>query len=332
MQNACTKWEVGGKNHLFRGPQIENLLAPFRSKRVSCGGRMQSIRSHEEIVSYYDTCEWDYQFVWHTSRSLALHYGFWTQGIRSLIQAQENQNRWMAQAIDINGKDRVLDAGCGVGGSSIYLAQTYGCECTGISLSQRQVNRATESARRKKIPANFQVQDFNRTSFRSESFSVVWAIESICHTANKEAFLTEAYRLLAPGGRLIVADGFSTTPMESLESEQKDLMRGWLEPWAVDSLATTEEFVEFAARAGFENIQSQDVTNLVIPSARKLNSRAIMATIPAHLMYWIGLRNEIQHGNYTAGKYQWRALQRKLWQYGVFMARKPGSAGPGAFE
>ena len=282
--------------------------------------------THQEIISYYDACEWDYQVVWHTHRSFALHYGFWTDGVRTLSQAQERQNQWMAEAIEISSEDHVLDAGCGIGGSSIYLSSSKGCRTTGISLSRRQIDRAREIAGKivtNKVPIEFQVRDFISTGFPDQSFSVVWAIESVCHAPDKEAFLREAFRLLVPGGRLIVADGFSLTSSEKMSFAEQKLMRGWLEPWAVESLSTFDDFSESMEKSGFQNVCATDVTNLVMPSARILNYRARLATIPANLMYWMGLRNQIQHGNYLAGKYQWKSLQKKLWHYGVFQARKP---------
>ncbi|MCB1316297.1 MAG: hypothetical protein KDK27_10110, partial [Leptospiraceae bacterium] len=70
-------------------------------------------------------------------------------------------------------------------------------------------------------------------------------------------------------------------------------------------------------------VVNRDVTDLIRPSARRLNARAQLATVPANLMYWMGLRTDIQHGNYLAGKLQWKALNRNLWHYCVFTARRP---------
>ena len=279
--------------------------------------------SHRDIISYYDTCEWDYRIIWHTHRTLALHYGFWTPGVRSLAQAQINQNEWMAELAGIGSSDKVLDAGCGIGGSSMYLAGHRGSQCTGISLSRRQVEQARALAAAQNLNLlDFQVRDFSDTGFASGSFSVVWGIESVCHAADKVAFLREAYRLLEDGGRLIIADGFSQQPVHDMNHEQERLMRGWLEPWAVESLSTTEEFCHAMQGIGFKDIHSREVTDLVLPSARILHNRAWMATVPAHLMYWLGLRNKIQHANFKAGKFQWRSLEQNLWHYSVVTARK----------
>ena len=94
------------------------------------------------IVEYYDVAQVSYQDVWHLDDCLALHYGFWESGVTSLRQALVKENEVLAQLAGIQLGDAILDAGCGVGGSSIYLAKTIGCSVTGITLSDQQVAEA----------------------------------------------------------------------------------------------------------------------------------------------------------------------------------------------
>ena len=82
------------------------------------------------------------------NNSLAIHYGYWDKAVRSFPESLIRMNQVMMIAADIKPADKVLDAGCGVGGSSIFLASTLGCRVTGITLSYRQVNRAIENAKK----------------------------------------------------------------------------------------------------------------------------------------------------------------------------------------
>ncbi len=116
----------------------------------------------------------------------------------------------------------MLDAGCGLGGSAIWLAQQFGAEVVGVNLVASQVYRARRSAYRHGVSdrVRFERRDFTRTGFPEGNFDVVWAIESICHTSDKPAFLVEARRLLKPGGRLVVADLFRTQRPFSVDDEK----------------------------------------------------------------------------------------------------------------
>lgn len=67
----------------------------------------------------------------------ALHYGLWYDNTRSLAEAVGNTNKFILEALHIDADDRVLDAGCGVGGTSIYIAEVTGATVHGITLSTR---------------------------------------------------------------------------------------------------------------------------------------------------------------------------------------------------
>ncbi|MGB0390509.1 MAG: SAM-dependent methyltransferase [Salibacteraceae bacterium] len=88
------------------------------------------------IIEYYDKSKVAYQDIWHLDTAMALHYGFWEKGVTNLKQALIKENEVVVTLAKITPKDKVLDAGCGVGGSSFYLAQNIGCSVHGISLSK----------------------------------------------------------------------------------------------------------------------------------------------------------------------------------------------------
>ncbi|WCL47777.1 methyltransferase domain-containing protein [Leptospira sp. GIMC2001] len=282
--------------------------------------------AQSEIIAYYDSCEIDYRLVWNLKQSQALHFGFWESDVANLSAALVRQNQWLAYRASIEKGSSILDAGCGVGGSSIYLANAFRCRVTGISLSKNQIETATANAMQANVSdlVDFKVCDYKDTGLESESFDVIWAIESVCHVPNKHDFINEAWRLLKPGGKLIVADGFYRCPESLFSLSELNLMRSWLHPWAVPSLVTPSEFFESLKERGFhENkIQAIDTTDLILPSSRILNRQALISWIPGHFMHWLKIRNRTQHLNLVAARRQWQALQQKLWLYYVFIAEK----------
>jgi SAM-dependent methyltransferase len=142
------------------------------------------------------------------SASAAIHLGFWDGGTRDHREAAINANRVLASKVALRPGERVLDAGCGAGGSAVWLARELGARAVGVNLSPSQIHRARRLAHAQGVSdrVSFERQDFAATTFPDESFDVVWAQESICHVEDKEPFLLEAVRLLKPGGRIVVAD------------------------------------------------------------------------------------------------------------------------------
>ena len=155
----------------------------------------------DAIIDYYDNCEVDYRLLWRLDRCLAMHYGYWDETTEGVSDALIRENQVLAQRAGIAGDDRVLDAGCGVGGSAIWLAQEIGCRVTGITLSEHQVAQSRKNAEQRGVSAltDFRVGDFTATDFDEAAFDVVWAVEAVCHAENKRDFVDEAYRILAPG-------------------------------------------------------------------------------------------------------------------------------------
>ena len=100
---------------------------------------------------------------------------------------------------------KVLDVGCGVGGTTRYIARALGPDSTvtGITLSPNQVKRAEELAVEQDTPnAEFRVCDALKMDYPDNTFDVVWACESGEHMPDKGAYISEMTRVLKPGGKV----------------------------------------------------------------------------------------------------------------------------------
>src|SRR5262249_9800587 len=100
----------------------------------------------ERIRTYYDETWGDYRWLWLSPRNYAIHFGYWDTGTRTHAESLLNMNRALAERIGLRPGQRVLDAGCGVGGSAAWLARTQGAEVVGITLVASQVARARRYA------------------------------------------------------------------------------------------------------------------------------------------------------------------------------------------
>lgn len=278
--------------------------------------------SKADIAQYYDLSEVHYKLFWNLDQSKSLHYGYWDASTRNLHEALLNSNRVLAARAQITANDVVLDAGCGVGGSTVWLAKNIGCKTTGITLSEKQAARATEHAAAQGVSGlvTFDVKDYTSTGFEGNSFSVVWAMETVCHAQEKADFLREAERLLRPGGRLIVADFFKKEGLHGKDAQQ---MRDWANGWAVPDYATWEEFAQKLEDAGFRNIQVHDATLAVMPSIRRLYRAYLLGVIPSRL-YNLFHPNVSEFGrkNVDTARLQYVTAKKELWKYLIVSAEK----------
>lgn len=104
---------------------------------------------------------------------------------------------------------KVLDVGCGFGGTSRYIAHKFGpsAHVTGITLSPNQVKRGSELANERGLTKNtkFMVMNALEMDFPDNTFDIVWACESGEHMPDKEAYINEMMRVLKPGGKFVMA-------------------------------------------------------------------------------------------------------------------------------
>lgn len=146
---------------------------------------------------------------------------------------------------------KVLDVGCGVGGTSRYLAKNLGpgADVTGITLSPNQVKRATELAKEQGVPnAKFQVMNALAMDFPDNSFDVVWACESGEHMPDKKAYIDEMMRVLKPGGKFVMAtwcqrDDRDVPFDDQDERDLKFLYEEWTHPYFI-SIEAYKELID----------------------------------------------------------------------------------------
>ncbi len=267
----------------------------------------------KDIIDYYKRNEFGYK-LWGKN----MHYGYWDKKTKTLRQATKNFNSVLAQTADIKETDTVLDCGCGVGGATIFLAKTYGCRANGITICPHQIDAAYKNAKKAGVEhlVDFYEMDYLNTEFKNKSFDVVWGLESICYADCKNKFIQESHRLLKKGGRLIIADGFASK--KNYRDREIAMMEKWLNGWFVNYLETPKNFKIFAKENGFKNIQYNNVTESVYLTSKIMHYASYFFIVFHILDKIFSLKSYPTDAMY----HQYRALKRKLWEYGIFYAEK----------
>lgn len=278
--------------------------------------------SNDDISHYYDVSEIHYRRHWRLQKSRSLHYGYWDASTKNLHEALLKINQVLSGMAAIKGGEQVLDAGCGVGGSSIWLAKNKHCYATGITLNARQVARATASAQQEGVAdkVKFEVNNYTATGYPAASFDVVWALESVCHAPDKKVFVDEAFRLLKSEGRLIMADLFQK---EDLVGKDAALVKRWAHGWAIEDYATIEDLNRHLVDAGFTDISIENVTDAIRPSAKRLYIAyfpGVVLGFVYRLFHWKA--TAFGKKNVDTALLQYQCLKRNLWQYYIVMAHK----------
>ena len=272
------------------------------------------------IAKYYDETLPYYKHLWSRG-SNAIHYGFWDEKTKNTKDALLNENRFLAEVVDIKPTDNVLDAGCGIGGSSVWIAKNIGARVVGITLSKKQLKEANKLAVEYNVnnKVEFKIDDFLNTSFPNNTFDVVWAIESVCHAKNKTDFLAETYRILKPDGRVVVADAF--LDRDVLKNEEK-LFKDFLAGFVLSNLAKIFDFKKDMEAIGFKDVMSWDKTANVRKSLKILYTRVLIGYPFLKFANILGLVPDTVIKNGPTGIAQYKLFNSNLLKYNVFFGKK----------
>jgi len=218
---------------------------------------------------------------------------------------------------------KILDIGCGVGGTALHLAQRWSTSAhvTGITISSAQARQATQLAHLRKIHNTAFVEcDAMQQAFATQSFDIIWSLESEVHMPDKERFFYETARLLKPGGWLVMATwNLRDTRSAPLTSGEKEHVQYLLDEWCHTKFDGMHESAQLFERSGLHNVASEDWTASTLPSWREAILVALRDTrglIWNSKVWWKNVRDA-----YTILRFD-SAFRKRLCQYGLFRGQK----------
>jgi len=249
-------------------------------------------------------------------------------GGKDFIEAKYDFIDKMLDFSQTDAPKTVLDVGCGIGGTSRYIAKKFPeASVTGITISPEQQKRATALAAERGVPnARFELCDALDMKYDDDSFDLVWACESGEHMPDKVKYVNEMARVLKPGGRIVIATWCQrdeATKGEFTAGERKtlDYLYGeWTHPYFI----SIEEYAKIMGATGkLGSIVTDDWAKETIPAWRHSVWVGVWDPWPVirrpHL-WWKVVRDawclEVMHRAFTDG----------LMEYGMMTAAKPKAA------
>lgn len=162
----------------------------------------------------------------------------------------------LAAAIDIRGA-KVLDVGCGIGGPCRMLADEYGCEVTGIDLSEEYIRTATKLSELVGLATKTTFICGNATNlpFADNTFDIVWTQHVQMNINDKQKFYTEIHRVLAEQGLFLYYDIFKSG------DGNINYPVPWANEAAISFLSAKHEVENILSELDFQQLKLKDQTD-----------------------------------------------------------------------
>ncbi|MEK2475339.1 MULTISPECIES: SAM-dependent methyltransferase [Streptomyces] len=271
---------------------------------------------HDDATrNYYDTGDVDafYDAVWGGED---IHVGIYADGHEAIAAASHRTVEHAAEKVaDLLGPHAtVLDLGSGYGGSARALAERFGCRVVALDLSESHNRRNRAANARRGLDGLIEVVtgSLNDLPYEAERFDVVWSLEVLCHLEDRKRALSEAVRVLRPGGGLVFSDIMvgEETPAEAV--------RPALSRLGVKDLATSAFYLEQLSGLDLKDPAFEDRTPDIATHYGRLDEeihrRAPELRSVISPAYLDGLLTNLP---------LWRDItQRNLLRWGLFHARR----------
>ena len=271
-------------------------------------------QSADDVRLHYNELDEPYRRLWGEH----VHHGYWATGRESDADAAERLTELVRERLDLGSAMRVCDIGCGYGLTGAYLARRDQVDVTGFTLSDAQAERA-------------QARGGGFTAFRRDwldnglpdaSFDRAYAIESSEHMVDKPRFFSEAFRVLRPGGLLVVCawlEGEGAT-----DWQKRHLLEPICREGRLPSMGSRADYEALAAAAGFEPRSYDDISRNVRRTWWLCTRRLAASLVTDPAIRRLALSRTTRNRDFILSLPRLiLALRSGAMRYGIFVWEKP---------
>jgi ubiquinone/menaquinone biosynthesis C-methylase UbiE len=224
---------------------------------------LQLKTNDQAIIRYYTESEKGYR-LFH-SRDGSIHM--------TLNGESDEDNLGQARVVEGQikemGAQAVLELGCGKGFNVAYLAHRFPeAEFVGIDLTPAHIGIASKKYQRIGN-VKFKTANFEALSFDPQQFDLIFEVEAVCHASDAAVVFEQVFRLLKPGGRFVLFDGFRSPSLTSFPPAMQTAVRLVEVTMAVKEFPQLGEWLRLAKSKGFNVIASNDLSNAIMPNLEK---------------------------------------------------------------
>ena len=280
-------------------------------------------RARNKVAQYYDRSTRRFLILGGSGTALAIHRPLWAEGVTTAEQAAAHVNTIIAaQAEAALGRPpaRVVDLGCGVGGTLFHLARHWpGAQLCGITISAEQVRLAEGHAATLGLDARctFLRSDFTLPMTLPKADLAI-AVESHVHAASAGAFLQAALRHLRPGGVLVLVDDMLARPEAALPPAQARRLAQFRRGWRLGHVPDSDGLMRDAQALGLEIAGRHDLTPYL--RLNRLRDRALRVAGP--VADRLGLAHLPVFGNMIGGNALTESYRAGVMRYTCLVLRR----------
>ncbi len=273
--------------------------------------------SEADVAQHYDELDRFYLEIWGEH----VHHGLWISGDETVETAVRQLVDLVAAEADIKPDEQVCDIGAGYGAAARQLALDYGAQLTALTISPMQHEYARRHAPAR-VPLAYVLGDWLHNDLPTDHFDVVYAIECASHMSDPRRFISEAARVLKPGGRLVVCAWVASE--EPSSREVKHLLEPICREGRLAHLSTAREYVELVEHAGLTMSGFQDLSRHVRRTWTICLSRTLRRTVSkASYLQYLFSREATNRVFLVTMLRIWLAYRRGAIRYILFRASKP---------